>query len=408
MAFPESINASLPPDTGESPRLGAQRMREIKQFLIDLFGLQAAPAQYTSQAMSIALDGTVTLKGSVQQILTNNTGVGLIAGDVVTNNGSADNSVVLGDFAPSMRVFYIAAATIANAASGLFYTGPGIIPAVRTQGAVTRGNYLRKSGTTLALEDTGILANALIGAPLGAVGIALTASAGPTGTVAMEWFGPQPQAPGSLLRFTAFTANGTWNKGNRTRMALVAVIGGGGAGGGVSDAAAGAACGAGGGGGGCALKLIDVTAIASATIVVGAATTGTTGAGGTGANNSWSDGTNTLTGNGGTGGTQMAHTAGSSAVNSGSGGTGTGGDINIRGGEGGNGIICAGALATTPFGGAGGAPYGGPNRRSPTVSGIGLAGNAAGGGGSGAVDTAAATRNGGDGAVGAVYVWEYT
>ena len=86
-----------------------------------------------------------------------------------------------------------------------------------------------------------------------------------------------------------------------------------------------------GGGGGYAKKLLDVSSIASATIVVGAGgasqTTNDTN-GNAGVASSWSDGTNTITGNGGTGG------EGTTPYGKKVGGTGVGGDFNVQGGTG--------------------------------------------------------------------------
>jgi len=134
---------------------------------------------------------------------------------------------------------------------------------------------------------------------------------------------------GGLKSVQTFTSSGTWTKPAGVTKVIVEVQGGGSSG---STSLNGEDV-AGGSGGGYARKLIDVSSISSATITVGAGGTGVVGNairnGNAGGNSSWSDGTNTVTGNGGVApdNTHDQHTAG---------GTATGGDINISGGTGGS------------------------------------------------------------------------
>jgi len=131
--------------------------------------------------------------------------------------------------------------------------------------------------------------------------------------------GSWQSAGGGIAGISAFTSSGTWTKATREsalgvtiKKVIVEVQGGGGYGRVNSGTSADRY---GGGGGGYARKIIDVSSISSATVTVG-------GAGGT---SQWSDGTNTVIGN-----------KGSNAPNSnfGAGGTGVGGDVNIKGGYG--------------------------------------------------------------------------
>ena len=197
MAFPVILDATVPANT-ESPSLGASRIRAIIQNLLDLFNLPSAT--------NIAAALTITRLGP----LTNQTGVTLSAGDVVALDLANNSSVALSDAQGSLRQFVVALATITAAATGVF--GQSGQVTVTSQGAVTRGNYLRKSATTKALEDTGVAAGAALQVPAGALGVALTGAAGPgAGTVVAVLFGftypiPRVTAKGDLIAATATDA----------------------------------------------------------------------------------------------------------------------------------------------------------------------------------------------------------
>jgi hypothetical protein len=132
-----------------------------------------------------------------------------------------------------------------------------------------------------------------------------------------------------LASVQVFTSSGTWTKPSGITKVMVEVQGGGSSG----STSNSSEDNAGGAGGGYARKLIDVSSISSATITVGTGGAGVVGNairnGNAGGNSSWSDGTNTVTGNGGVApdNTHDQHTAG---------GTATGGDLNISGGTGGS------------------------------------------------------------------------
>jgi len=187
------------------------------------------------------------------------------------------------------------------------------------------------------------------------------------------------RASGSkLLRITPFTSTSTWTKGSDVSYILVKGVGGGGGGGlsGGSDA------GGGGGGGGYAEKLIT-TPGATETVTIGAG--GTSAAtGGTTSFGSW------CSASGGTGGGNR---------NGGSGGIGTGGDLNLRGGPGGTGT----SNSEAAWGGEGGnSQLGGGAAASTSHGATGVSASAnTGGGGAGG------TSAGGVGGSGVVYVYEY-
>lgn len=115
----------------------------------------------------------------------NNTGASLAANDVVAVG--ADPDVVLDDTQTSLKRFLVALDTITNLSDGAFAAAG--IATVKSQGVVTALNYLRKSATSKAVEDTGIAWSATQGCPLGALGVALSASAGGAATVMALWFG---------------------------------------------------------------------------------------------------------------------------------------------------------------------------------------------------------------------------
>lgn len=157
-----------------------------------------------------------------------------------------------------------------------------------------------------------------------------------------------------------FTASGTWTKPAGISACLVEVVGSGGGGGGVpSTGASQASSSAGGGAGGYARKLLTAADLASLTTAT--VTIGTAGAAGASGQNSGSAGGNstfagtgitTVQGDGGAGGGSMAATTGSSVSTPGSGGTASGGDVNVQGGDGGYGSVVTGTRAMFGVGGA--------------------------------------------------------
>jgi len=131
-----------------------------------------------------------------------------------------------------------------------------------------------------------------------------------------------------LASVQTFTSSGTWTRPSGITKVIVEVQGAGGGGGYISHAANN---GGAGGGGGYAKKLIDVSSISSATITVGSAgSLGNSGArqGVAGGDSVWFDGTNTVTGGGGLGGSGGGT---NTSYDGGSGGTASGGDLNING-----------------------------------------------------------------------------
>lgn len=191
-----------------------------------------------------------------------------------------------------------------------------------------------------------------------------------------------------------------------TKYMEVEMIGAGGGGGGADGDAATSGCG-GGGGSGAYLKKLYTTIAALYAYSVGAL-----GAGGAAGNNAGIAGGNTtfgaLTAPGGNGGASMAN---GNTLAMAAGGTGgaiaTGGDFNITGTTGSNGIRLDGATAW----GGDGAPSllgaRGPAARSAT-SAVGVAAGGYGAGGGGARANSATDRAGGNGSGGVIIIREYS
>ena len=189
------------------------------------------------------------------------------------------------------------------------------------------------AGTVLQTDGSGNLSVAKVGAAgidTDAVGVAqLSATGTASGTTAL--FGDNAWKAVSdvsgLSSVQVFTSDDTWTRPTGITKVIVEVQGAGGSG---CKSQSNTTKAVGGGGGGYAKKFLDVSSISTSTITVGdggAAQATNDTAGNAGEASSWADGTNTITGNGGPGGTFTAY--GRVA-----GGTATGGDINIPGGSG--------------------------------------------------------------------------
>lgn len=246
-----------------------------------------------------------------------------------------------------------------------------------------------RSGVRLTIEETNANGVTI------KTGTGMTAALG-IGAVHLLWDGTQWCKVGGANIVQVFTSGSgaTW-KTPWAGSYKVTVTGGGGAGGGFNGLSGG---GAGGGGGGTAIGILYELAGATLTYTVGALVAGGNGSGTTGNNSTLTDGTSTLTGNGGIGG------GGASAINVGSAGGGaSGGSIQSKGDGSGAGFYIASIQISGNGGGSiwgGGAP--GVVGTSGAVAGV--AGGAYGGGGSGATNTGASSATGGGGAAGVVVI----
>src|SRR3990167_8092297 len=86
--------------------------------------------------------------------LTNKTCAALAAGEVVAIDTSNNSAVALGDTSASILQYVIALQTIAINANGLFATH-GVVANVKYTGVIARGQYVKKSVTTLVIDDAG-------------------------------------------------------------------------------------------------------------------------------------------------------------------------------------------------------------------------------------------------------------
>jgi hypothetical protein len=201
-----------------------------------------------------------------------------------------------------------------------------------------------------------------------------------------------------------YAADDTWNKPAHLDFAVVLAIGAGGAGGGTAATAAGQqAAGAGGGGGGFSLKKIAAASLGSSeTVTIGQGGVGVSASDGS-AGGTTSFGAH-LSATGGAGG-EAGPASGTGYFRLGGvGGLGSGGNLNVAGGDGGNSGVNNGARMQFGFGGS---SYLGGGARS-ALSGVGRPGLCPGTGGSGANQVASgAALLGGEGADGIVILWEY-
>src|SRR5262249_16301583 len=76
----------------------------------------------------------------------------------------------------SHRTFVVAKAAIANTVAGEFARSG--VALCKTQGAISRGEYVRKSATSKAIEGTGLGTTDNVVLPEAALGIALAATSG--------------------------------------------------------------------------------------------------------------------------------------------------------------------------------------------------------------------------------------
>ncbi len=197
----------------------------------------------------------------------------------------------------------------------------------------------------------------------------------------------------------AFTGSGTWTKPAGVKFVRVICVGGGGGGAGAKNAATGTE--GGGGGGGYSEKTLDVTAIASRAVTIGAVGAAGTavpaGAGGAGGDTSF--GADCIA-KGGSGG---AATGGAGA-----GGVAGTGDVTVPGNAGAGGShTVARTYLLSGAGGQSALGFGHGGRAPAPVESNGNPGTGYGGGGSSGVDTDDGGQAGGAGTAGICIIYEF-
>ena len=132
-----------------------------------------------------------------EAFLTNKTGGSAVNGDVYAVDTATDSAFVAGDTVSSLQKFVVVVDdTIANNAAGK--TARAGIVSAKANGAIARGQFVRKSATAKAIEDAGVALGAATKAPSGAVGVALSAAAGGFVTI-MLFAETSPGASGLVL-----------------------------------------------------------------------------------------------------------------------------------------------------------------------------------------------------------------
>lgn len=131
--------------------------------------------------------------------MTNRTGGALVIGDVCALDPSNNESVILSDVSANVRDYVVAKTAPANLALGTFAADGAIN--TKVEGAVTRLNYLRKSATTRALEDTGV-SSLSINPPAGTLAIALQGNGAGSAVIPCFWLGGKIPAGQSFVDMT--------------------------------------------------------------------------------------------------------------------------------------------------------------------------------------------------------------
>lgn len=200
------------------------------------------------------------------------------------------------------------------------------------------------------------------------------------------------------------TASGTWTRPSGCRRIHYRGCAGGGSGGGASGVASQVGAASGGAAGGEFEGWLDVTAVATIAVTIGAGGTAPTA----GANNGNAGGNTQFaayaTANGGTGGNAQAAGTALGVTAPVAGGTTTGADARRDGAPSAGGIRLSGTVGMSGSGASGSFGSGG---RGLTAAGAGVAGSGHGSGGGGALSTAAVNQTGGAGAPGVVIVEEF-
>ncbi len=335
----------------------------------------AAVISVPTGTTNVTIAGDLTVSGDDLTMGTNTSGAALIA------DGTNFNPVVIsGD--------------ISISTSGVAAIGSGVIATADiADDAVTLAKMAAGTDGNIISFDT---SGNPVAVATGTDGQVLTSSG--AGTVCAF----EDAAGGGYASMQVFTSTGTWTRpSDIIRVVVIVTAGGGGGGGTPNDSQRG-----GGAGGGTAIETIDVSGTSSAAVTVGAA--GAAGAangndGGAGGASSFASFCSATGGAGGEG-----STAPGSDIAATAGGTGSGGDINLKGGD----AYYFARSAVANWGGppTGGGSYWGPGGvgqyRGSSVGG-GTTGTYGTGGGGSSTAALAGGYAGAAGGAGLVVVYEY-
>ena len=267
----------------------------------------------------------------------------------------------------------------------------------RVSGTAAAGSNPLTTSVLIDGDTNQIQATSLIG-PVGSDARVMVDLVPPSGAYIIGTMGQLGYRYMESLYYTSddfFTAD---DYAGLTGVMVEAVGGGGGSGGCAATIAGQCAASAGGGGGGYGRLWIPAADLLGSSAGITIGTGGTGGSAGNNAGNTGGTTTfHTLSCAGGTGGGGSAASATYARVVSGVGGTPTGGDLNIIGGDGGFGIRGGGEVMSVGFGGA--SLLGGSTRVGNTGAAT-IGRDYGGGAGGGYSDASTAARAGADGADG--------
>ncbi len=106
MAFPQVVDPASPAGS-DSPALGDDQIRAVKQLIVDLFGLPTTPTNITAAIMDVAADGTIVVPGLVR------------LGTIVDQKAILDGTATWNDAVDTFKAILVNITDTASAAASL-------------------------------------------------------------------------------------------------------------------------------------------------------------------------------------------------------------------------------------------------------------------------------------------------